>query len=109
MGHVWYVCVMPPYKTDSPPAPQWEPPYADIPEGGSASTPFHPRIDPRDGFVVTEEGGRHYYDPATKELLKEGWRAVHDGVDLWYGHRIIKGGLWDPPLLNAEKKGGKRK
>ena len=109
MGHVWYVCVVPPYKTDSPPAPQWEPPYADIPDAPGTRIPFHPRIDPRDGFVVTEEGGRHYYDPASKELLKEGWRAVHDGVDMWYGHRIIKGGLWDAPLLNAEKKGGKRK
>jgi len=93
--------------TNNPPPPQWDPPYANIPEGAYVTPPFHARINPRDGFVVGEQGGKHFYDPASKELLQEGWRAVTDGVDTWYGHRIIKGGLWKAPLLNPEK--GKKK
>jgi hypothetical protein len=104
LGHIWYVCVVPPYLTESPPAPQWEPPYAEAPPPGSAPPPYHPRINPRDGYVVSEEGsGRHYYDPVSRELMQEGWRAVSDGVDTWYGHRVIQGGLWEPPLLNPLK------
>ncbi len=113
LGNVWYVCVVPQYMTADPPQPQWDPPYAELPPPSATTpgTPYHPRIDPRDAFVANEDtGGRHYYDPVSRELMQEGWRAVRDGVDVWYGHRIIKGGLWQAPLLNPDKggKGGSR-
>jgi len=79
--------------------------YAEVPEVGTLAVPYHPRINPRDAYVAGDEGGeRHYYDPVSKELLQAGWRYVCDGVDAWYGHRTIRGGQWEAPLLKPKKK-----
>jgi hypothetical protein len=95
----WYVCVEPPYYTEAPPPPRWEPPYAPLP-GAEVPVPHAPRINPQDRFVVGEAGERHYYDPQSGEVMLAGWRAVTDGVDHWYGHANHRGSSWVAPLLH---------
>ena len=97
----WYVCVEPPYYTESPPPPKWEPPYAPLPPFGGP-LPHAPRINPLDKFVVGEGGERHYFDPRSGEPMLAGWRAVTDGVDHWYGHANHRGSSWVAPLLLAQ-------
>lgn len=101
---VWYVCVVPPYLTDTPPQPQWDPPFAPIPPPSSIPPPFYPRINPSEEFVVGDRGAKHYLDPKSGELLQEGWRAVTDGVDTWYGNKVVGGGSWKAPILTRKKK-----
>lgn len=95
---IWYVCVIPPYLTDTPPPPQWDPPYAPLP-GMLQTPPYHPRINPLDKFVTLEDGSKCYMDPVSGEPLKVGWRAITDGVELWYVSRGQKP-LWVAPLYS---------
>jgi len=95
---VWYVCVAPQYLSETPPPPQWEPPYAPLPDL-STPLPYHPRINPLDKFMEVEGVGRCYLDPISKEPMKPGWRAVTNGVDVWYGSKAVKGSVWVAPLL----------
>jgi hypothetical protein len=100
---VFYACVVPRYLTHAPPRPAYDPPYAELPPL-SVLPPFHPRINPRDrSAVVGSVGGsgsgvRLYEDPRSGELLAEGWRAVTDGLVVWYSSRAVKGSRWHAPL-----------
>jgi len=100
----WYVCVVPPYLTETPPQPQWDPPYAPVPPLHSLPLPFHPRIDPDEKSLVGEDGVKYYYDPRSGSLLQKGWRAVTDGVDTWFGNSQVEGGVWKAPILSKSKR-----